>query len=147
MIWSFMRILRIAAMLSLMALSLFVASMNGRAAYTKRQEASQSIDPVTKWEKRVLPVLDHIPNNITALGYVADWDLPNSDYDVVDQDNEYTLTQYALAPRIVQPGVDHEWIIGNFTQPGFQEWLDQNLSAYEISEIGFGIYIIHRTTP
>jgi hypothetical protein len=147
MIWSFMRILRIAAMIILVALSLFVATTNGQAAYTKKQEASQSIDAVTKWEKRVLPVLDHVPNSVTELGYVADWDLPHSDYDVVDQDNEYTLTQYALAPRSVQPGLDHEWIIGNFTQAGFQEWLDQNLSAYEISEIGFGIYIIHRTAP
>src|SRR5215216_1845048 len=147
MIWSFMRILRIAAMISLMALSLFVATTNGRAAYAKRHEASQSIDPVTKWEKRVLPALDHVPNSVIEFGYVADWDLPNSDYDVVDQDNEYTLTQYALAPRIVQPGLDHEWIIGNFTQAEFKEWLDQNLSAYEISEIGFGIYIIHRTAP
>jgi hypothetical protein len=147
MIWSFMRILRIAAMISLVALSLFVAITNGQAAYTKRQEASQSIDPVTKWEKRVLPVLDHVPTNVTEFGYVADWDLPNSDYDVVDQDNEYTLTQYALAPRSVQPGLDHEWIIGNFTQAGFKEWLNQNLSAYEISEIGFGIYVIHRTAP
>jgi len=147
MMWSFMRILRIAALMSLMALSLFVAITNGRAAYTKRQEASQSIDPVTKWEKRILPVLDHVPDNVTEFGYLADWDLPKSDYDIVDQDNEYTLTQYALAPRIVQPGLDHEWIIGNFTQAGFQGWLDQNLSAYEISQIGFGIYIIHRTAP
>ena len=142
-----MRILRIAAMITLVALSLFVAITNGRAAYAKRQEASVSIDAVTKWEKRVLPVLDHIPKDVTEFGYVADWDLPNSDYDVVDQDNEYTLTQYALAPRIVQPGLDHEWIIGNFTQAGFQKWLDQNLSAYEMSEIGFGIYVIHQTTP
>ena len=142
-----MRILRIAAMISLVGLSLFVAAMNGRAAYAKRQEASQSVDVVTKWEKRVLPVLDHVPNDVDEFGYVADWDLPNSNYDIVDQDNEYTLTQYALAPRIVQPGLDHEWIIGNFTQGGFQEWLDQNLSAYEIREIGFGIYIIHRTAP
>jgi hypothetical protein len=43
--------------------------------------------------------------------------------------------------------LDHEWIIGNFTDTKFRDWLDQNLSSYQLTEIGFGIYVIHRTSP
>ena len=91
-------------------------------------------------------MLDHIPSDVTLIGYAADWDLPDVEFNVIDQENEYTFTQYALAPRMVQPGLDHEWIIGNFTNKDFRTWLDQNLSSYEIIEMGFGIYLIHRTS-
>jgi hypothetical protein len=141
-----MRKLRAIAIISLVTFSIFVAVTNGLAARAKWNQNSQSTDSVSKWEKRVKPVLDHVPSNITSFGYVADWDVPGSEYNIIDQDNEYTLTQYALAPRIVQPGLDHEWIIGNFTDTGFRDWLDKNLSSYEIIEIGFGIYVIHRTS-
>lgn len=142
-----MRNLRILAILGLMSFGLKTAIVNGARAHAKWVQQAQTIDPVSKWEKRVRVVLDHVPSEVTSFGYVADWDIPNSGYDLIDQDNEYTLTQYALAPRIVQPGLDHEWIIGNFTQPGFQDWLDQNLGSYKIKEMGFGIYLIHRTSP
>lgn len=141
-----MRNLRAIAMISLVLYSIFAAVTNGLAAHSRWIRDSQASDSVSKWEKRVKPALDHIPGDITELGYVADWDIPDSGYDIIDQDNEYTLTQYALAPRIVEPGSDHEWIIGNFTDKDFQKWLDKNLSPYKIIEIGFGIYVIHRTS-
>jgi hypothetical protein len=142
-----MRNLRAVAIISLILYSVFVAATNGLAARARWNRDSQTSDSVSKWEKRVKPVVDHIPSSVTELGYVADWDIPDSGYDIIDQDNEYTLTQYALAPRIVQPGLDHEWMIGNFTDKGFRSWLDRNLASYKIIEIGFGIYVIHRTSP
>jgi hypothetical protein len=142
-----MRNLRAIAMISLILYGIFVAATNGLAACARWDRDSQTSDSVSNWEKRVKPVLDHIPSTVTELGYVADWNIPDSGYDIIDQDNEYTLTQYALAPRIVQPGLYHEWIIGNFTDKGFRSWLDKNLSSYKIIEIGFGIYVIHRISP
>jgi len=117
---------------------------NGMAARVRWNQDPLSIDSVSKWEKRVKSVLEHAPGNVEVFGYVADWDIPASEYDIIDQDTEYTLTQYALAPRKVQPGLDHEWIIGNFTVPGFRDWLDKKLPSYEIIELGFGIYLIHQ---
>ena len=141
-----MRILRIIALTSLVAFGLFVAFRNGLTAQTQSMQAQPSSDPVSTWEKRVKSVLDHIPSDTQVIGYVADWDIPGVDYNLIDQDTEYTLTQYALAPRIVKPGLDHEWVIGNFTDPGFRAWLDEQLPSYEITEIGFGIFVIHKTS-
>lgn len=114
------------------------------AGWDPDQPFDNSVD---KWQKRIQPVKDHIPGDVTLLGYVADWDLPNSMTDPVDQDTEYVLTQYAFAPVMVKPGLDHEWIIGNFLNPDFKSWLDGSLSAYEIKSLGFGIYVIHRISP
>jgi len=141
-----MRNLRLIAIIGLVVFSLFVAINNGIAARMRQEQDSPSTDSVSKWEQRIEPALDRVPENTNILGYAADWDLPNADYNLIDQETEYTLTQYALAPRALQPGLDHEWIIGNFTRPGFEDWLDNNLAAYEIREIGFGIYLIHRTS-
>ena len=141
-----MRILRLTALTGLVAVSLLVAASNGLTARSSTLQAEQLVDSVTRWEKRVESVRRHIPGDTKVVGYVADWDIPGMGYNLVDQDAEYTLTQYALAPLMVEPGLGHEWIIGNFTGPGFREWLDEQLSSYEIREIGFGIYVIHKTS-
>jgi hypothetical protein len=141
-----MRIFRIIAMTGLLMVGLLVAVVNGLTARSRTFQAEQSIDTVSKWEKRVGSVLKHIPRDTKVVGYVADWDIPGMGYNLVDQDAEYTLTQYALAPLMIEPGLDHEWVIGNFTGSGFREWLDEQLPSYEIKEIGFGIYVIHKTS-
>ena len=142
-----MRNLRIIAMVGLVMFGVFAAVTNGMAARERWIQSLQTDDPVTRWEKRVLPVLDHVPGDVTILGYVADWDIPDAEFYIVDQDQEFVLTQYALAPRVVQRGLDHEWIIGNFTVEDFADWLDENLPSYDAIKIGYGIYLIHRTSP
>lgn len=142
-----MQKLRITAMIGLMAFAIFTAITNGIHAREQLDKASQSVDPVSKWEKRIQPVLDRVPEHVTAFGYVSDWDIPGAEFDSIDQDQEYVLTQYALAPRTVQPGLEHEWIIGNFVGNDFKTWLDEKLPSYELREIGYGIFLIHRTSP
>lgn len=141
-----MQNVRIIAIIGLVALGLVVAINNAVNAHLRSKQEGSSVDTVSKWETRIHRVLAHIPDNIQDIGYVADWDIPGLEYNLVDQETEYTLTQYALAPRTVQPGLDHEWIIGNFTSPNFRDWLNKNLASYEIMEIGFGIYLIHNTS-
>jgi hypothetical protein len=141
-----MQNVRIIAIIGLVALGLVVAGNNAIHARSRSEQEGSSIDTVSKWEARIHRVLAHLPSDANEIGYVADWDIPGMEYDLVDQETEYTLTQYALAPRMVQPGLDHEWIIGNFTSIGFRDWLDKNLASYEIIEMGFGIYLIHNTS-
>ena len=141
-----MRNLRVAAIFILVTFSIFVAFRTGVQIRAKWIAERTSIDTVSKWEERIKTVLKHLPDDVNVIGYIADWDLPDTEYNVIDQENEYTFTQYALAPRAVQLGLEHEWIIGNFTNKDFRVWLDQNLASYEIIELGFGIYLIHRTS-
>ena len=134
-------------MVCLVGLSLLVAYRNTSSAMTVWNPEQPDNNPVDRWEKRIQPVRNHLPEDITLVGYVADWDIPDLEYNPIDQDAEYVLTQYALAPIMVQPGLEQEWIIGNFIHPGFESWLDQSLPSYEIKSLGFGIFLIHRTSP
>ncbi len=98
-------------------------------------------DGVAKWEQRMKPVREDLPASVYEVGYV-------SDKQSAGFLEEYVLTKYALAPIIVRQSVDFEWIIGNFTQPGFEAILDQKISSeFMIKKFGAGIYLIHRTAP
>jgi hypothetical protein len=94
-----------------------------------------------KWEERMQPARNALPPGVRQVGYISD----NENTALVQ---EYSLTRYALAPVVVHQNVDHEWIIGNFTDPGFEEILDAQISSeYTVQKFGAGIYLIHRTLP
>jgi hypothetical protein len=138
---------RLAAVIVLVGLSLLVAYQNTLSAMSDWDPDRPQNNPVDRWDERIQPIRNHLPEDVTLVGYVADWDIPDFEYNPIDQDAEYVLTQYAMAPIMVKPGLEEEWIIGNFLHPDFEAWLDQSLPSYEIRSLGFGIYLIHRTPP
>lgn len=97
---------------------------------------------VAEWEQRLNPVQADIPADVTYIGYVADWDIPDSPWDPIDQTTEYVLTQYTFTPRVVRRGFVSQWVIGNFTNPAYRAWLDAHLPAYSLEDYGFGIVLI-----
>lgn len=103
-----------------------------------------------QWETRMKALKQALPPDVMTVGYVSDLDLlPNpTREDFFAEQDEYPLTAYSLAPRMVQRGLQHEWVIGNFTNPAFRDYLDARLPAgYELQEIGFGMYLIRVRRP
>ena len=87
------------------------------------------------------PVRRRLPDRVLEVGYI-------SDEDFTARVQEYSLTRYALAPVAVRQGAEYEWVIGNFTEPGFESIVEEEIStAYEIESFGSGIYLIHRSLP
>jgi hypothetical protein len=142
-----MGIFRIVAMFGLVLFSFLAAFQNVQSISVQWNSNTPFNNPVDRWTKRIENISVNIPADVKVVGYIADWDIPGVPYDPIDQDAEYMLSQYVLAPLIIQPGMDHEWIIGNFTVPEFTNWLDENLSAYELTKLQYGIYLIHRNLP
>lgn len=140
-------VLRLLAALALALFSLWVLLGGVTSLRADWDPRAPFNNPVDKWAERLKPIPALLPAGVETLGYLADWDIPGQTFDPVDQDAEYMLTQYSLAPLRVVPGADHEWIIGNFTAPGFESFLDRTLPAYEIRSLKLGIYLIHRTSP
>lgn len=105
---------------------------------------------VQSWEARMKPVKLALPKDVQELGYVSDLDLlinPTQEQLFTEVD-EFPLTMYSMTPRNVQQGLGFEWIIGNFTKPGFKDYLDTNLpNGYELQSMGFGIYLIRNNAP
>jgi hypothetical protein len=92
------------------------------------------------------PIKQALPDDVQVLGYVSDLDLLiNPTWkQILTEVDEYPLTMYSMTPRLVQHGTNFEWIIGNFNNPEFQDFLDQKLlPGYELQSMGFGIYLIH----
>jgi len=89
------------------------------------------------------PVRNLIPANTKEIGFIGDADLPGGKV-TFDYITSYNLTQYALAPLIVRQGANYSWVVANFMSPGFDDWLKSTLGPYEMTDLGFRIYLIHR---
>lgn len=97
-------------------------------------------DPVTNWERRIEPVKNDLPPT-GKVGYLSDWDLPGWKGGLSDMDNEYRLTQYALAPRLVVRGAGYAQIVANLSNPEDVSRIEEQFRVRKIREYGFGIYL------
>lgn len=107
--------------------------------------SSVSKEMVSSWDEHMKPVRDALPSTVFEIGYLEASDIPTAD--VVYDDAEFFMTQYALAPVALKKGFHTSWIVGNFG-PGYslrdvQPWLEGALLKYDIQDLGFGIYLIH----
>jgi len=86
-----------------------------------------------------------LPSGVSVAGYLENADLKG--LTSVQDLAEFFLTQYGLAPVVLQKGYDHEWIVGNFGHTLAQHELsvlDQMLGPHTTQDFGFGIYLMHR---
>jgi hypothetical protein len=97
-------------------------------------------DPVTNWEKRIEPLRNELPTH-GEIGYLADWDLPGWDGSQSDMDNEYRLTQYALAPTLLLRGAGYPQIVANLTDPKDVDRLEKRFGVKMVHSYGLGIYL------
>jgi len=103
-----------------------------------------AFDQVADWDARFTPVKETLPIQRGALGYIADWDIPNADFDPSDQDAEYILTQYAFAPFILIRGADQEWIVGSLSPRAYEAWIQIRVGKYKDYKFKGSVYLFHR---
>jgi hypothetical protein len=102
-------------------------------------------DMVSPWEEHMKLIRENLPPNIFVVGYLEATDITSAGkYD----EAELFMTQYGVAPVALVMGIKPEWVIGNFGNDislhTIKNWLDQRIEGYTISNLGFGIYLIHR---
>jgi hypothetical protein len=99
-----------------------------------------------KWDTNVAVIRNKIPSDTKSVGYISDLNLENATaQQQALERNELLLTRYSLAPVAVIPGLKPEWIIGNFTNPAYRNFLKENIKVpYTVDELGFGIFLIHK---
>ena len=105
--------------------------------------ATLNQDAKTLWGKRILSLAGDLPET-GMIGYISEQDIPGQEFDPIDTNEEYVLTQYFLLPRKVIQGTDYEYVIANF---GGIENLDiekvERLSGLSVTgEYGNGLYIL-----
>jgi hypothetical protein len=101
-------------------------------------------DPVADWEKRFAPLKDHLPFKRGLVGYISDSNIPGYTYNAANDEGEYVLAQYVLAPIIIVRGTGQEWNIGNLDKPAYDIWSKSNQGQFEVIPLKDKLYLIHR---
>lgn len=112
-----------------------------------RDLGSPSEDPVAAWQRRFIKLKDALPFERGVVGYISDSDVPGIAFNAANDEGEYVLTQYAMAPVIIRRGTDETWNVANLSTPAYAEWSEAHGSQFEITRFGNRIYLLHRQSP
>ena len=66
------------------------------------------------------------------VGYISDSNIPGLTYNAANDEGEYVLAQYVLAPIIIVRGTGQEWNIGNLDKPAYDVWSRTNQGQFEV---------------
>jgi hypothetical protein len=105
-----------------------------------------SNDKVSYYDNRRLAALRaNLPAHVKTVGYIDDLDvLPFSKSRSANDETELVLTQYVLAPVIVNRGDNAEWVILNLTPQAYDTWIQQQPQNIQVTDCGFRIFLVHK---
>ncbi len=109
-----------------------------------RELGSVSDDPVADWEKRFAPIKERLPFQRGLVGYISDSNVSGASYNAANDEGEYVLTQYVLAPIVIVKGTAKEWNIANLDRPAYELWSKSNQDQFEVIPFKGGLYLLHR---
>jgi len=101
-------------------------------------------DPVADWERRFVVLRAKLPFTRGVIGYISDSDVPGASFDAANDEGEYILTQYALAPIILVRGTGQEWNLANLTRASFDLWRTLHPTGFELVWEHGGLYLLRR---
>lgn len=100
-------------------------------------------DGVYDWDERLADLRADLPPDVTMVGYVSDWDvLP--EYDYPNNETEFVLTQYSMAPIIVARNDEQEWLIVNLKPKDFETWAAAQTADIEVTKYPLGLFLVHK---
>lgn len=111
-----LNVIRSAALVVLAGFCLY-SSVNGYQTAALSAGDVKGDDMVTAWDKRLRKIRPLLPE-YGVIGYMADWDIPGGTFGSSDQEVEFLLAQYTVAPVVLERGAAHSIILGNFSDNG-----------------------------
>jgi hypothetical protein len=125
----------------------FAASLSASVQnlLSTRDLGSLSEDPVARWEQRFPPLKQQLPFVRGVVGYISDSDVPGAVFDPANDEGEYILTQYALAPIIIVRGTDQEWNVANLSPEAYALWSAGAGGVFEVLPLRGGLYLLRRS--
>ena len=101
-------------------------------------------EALNAWEARLEPVRAALPVKRGVIGYIGEWDVLGTSYGVWDQESEYLLTQYALAPLILVKGPAAEWNVAVLERRSLEVWQSAHPGEYEVIPLKHNVYLLHK---
>jgi hypothetical protein len=99
---------------------------------------------IDAWEARLHSVRETLPVKRGIIGFVGDSNVPGIEYNSGDQETEFILTQYTLAPLILVPGTVADWNLAILGKVAFEKWQQSNQGNFEIISLGHQVYLFHK---
>lgn len=95
------------------------------------------------WEADMGRVREAIPVDRGVVGYISEEDLDNAEFAFWDNETEFMLTQYALAPLILKKGLASEWNVVVLREEDLKGWLEANPGNYEVIKVKGQFSVLH----
>jgi len=133
--------------------ALAVVGLLGYALVTLAQSAALSVarwpveqgaDPGSGWENRLARLRAELPDH-GLIGYLSEIDVPGLSNDPIDTNQEYVMTQYFLAPLVVQRNANHKLVMANIVAENFDPTVVEKIYSLRlIYDFGDGIYLFEK---
>ncbi|MGE5250821.1 MAG: hypothetical protein ACM3QS_11485 [Bacteroidota bacterium] len=101
-------------------------------------------EALAAWETRISRAKEALPIKRGVIGYVGEWDVPGISYAFWDQESEYLLAQYTLAPFILKKGAAAEWNVAVLNPKALAVWQALHEGEFEMIDVGHSVYVLHR---
>lgn len=102
-----------------------------------------SNNSVYDWDSRLSDLRADLPSDITVVGYVSEWDVL-AEYSYPNNEVEYVLTQYTLAPVIVARDAEREWLIVNLNPKDFEAWRATQPADIQVTHYSLKLFLVHK---
>jgi hypothetical protein len=134
---------RKAAVVLLVLTSL--VSLVGHWRYTMslntKDAGSEALDI---WEARLEPARHTLPVERGMIGFLGEWDVAGMEFSPIDQEAEFLLSQYSLAPFILVRGPRAEWNVAVLSPKAYKTWEQSNQGDFEVIALRHNVYLLHR---
>ena len=124
----------------LLLFSLFNIKQLWSASLDIGDRGTETLD---RWEADMILLRESLPVNRGVVGYISEEDVAGLKYEYWDNETEFLLTQYALAPLILKKGLSAEWNVVVLKNEDLLKWLAANPGTYEIIKIKSKFHILH----
>ncbi len=137
------RLISLVSIVVLLALAWIAVVSNVNIAKGVRKQwnpAAIDQDGRSRWEDRLQRLRNDLPK-YGVVGYVSEQDIPGAPFMPIDTNEEFGLTQYFLAPLIVEHGTGYKYVIGNFGDPDYDYQVEKTLGLKQLMSYGMGIFL------
>ena len=137
-----------ALTVALLALALVSGFGTLRSIWTDYRIYRTGTDGPSIWAERMVNLAQALPTGYGIIGYLSERDLPGVAFEPIDQDEEYVMTQYFLAPRVIEEGTNRSLVMANIgNQSVTPADVEAQFHLRLLKNYGWGIALYEQVKP
>jgi hypothetical protein len=132
----------------LLGLAFYSSFLTLRSIWTTYRIFRTGMDDPSVWADRLSGLENSLPKGFNIIGYISDGELSGVPYNLIDHDEEFVMSQYFLAPRVLEFGANRVLVVGNISSPTVTpSSVEGQFNLNLIKNFGWGISLYERKKP